>query len=288
MQRLRSECIRCILDKHLTAFPEDAQEEQKVIYMQNLLHIVANAPLNSSAPVLMEEVEDLQKQMFGRENRFEEVKKHFNQVMLGYEADVRAQIQAADDPLLRAVQFALAGNYIDFGAMQHVDENKLQKLLERRIPVDERQYRRFKRDVLGAGKLLYITDNCGEIVMDKLLIQAVKNLNPELLVQVMVRGGTVLNDATRTDAVQTGLDQAAEVLDNGMRVAGTCIEKLRGEALKAVEGADVIIAKGQGNFETMRMCGKNAYYLFLCKCQMFADAFGVPRLTGVLISDDSL
>lgn len=288
MQRLRSECIRCILDKHLTAFPEEAQEAQKVAYMQSLLRIVADAPLNSSAPVIMEDVEDLQKRMFGREDRFEAVKKHFNQVMLGHEEEVRAQIQAADDPLLRAVQFALAGNYIDFGAMQHVDEAKLKELLERRMPVDEAQYQRFKRDILGAGKLLYITDNCGEIVMDKLLIQTIKKLHPELLVQVMVRGGTVLNDATRADAAQTGMDQAAQVLDNGMRVAGTCIEKLSGEALEAVEGADVIIAKGQGNFETMRMCGKNVYYLFLCKCQMFADAFGVPRLTGVLISEGSL
>lgn len=288
MQRLRSECVRCILDKHLTAYPEAAQEAQKVAYMQRLLRIVAEAPLNSSAPVIMEDVENLQKEMFGREDRFDEVKTHFNQVMLGYEADVRRQIQAAEEPLMRAVQFALAGNYIDFGAMQHVDEEKLRQLLEREIPVDAAQYQQFKRDVLDARRLLYITDNCGEIVMDKLLIETMKALHPELRVQVMVRGGAVLNDATRTDAAQTGMDQAAEVLDNGMRVAGTCVEKLRGGALEAVEKADVIVAKGQGNFETMRMCGKNVYYLFLCKCQMFADAFGVKRLTGILISDRSL
>ncbi len=288
MQRLRSECVRCILEKHLTAYPEAAKEAQKVAYMQRLLRIVAEAPLNSSAPVIMEDVENLQKEMFGREDRFDEVKTHFNQVMLGYEADVRRQIQAAEEPLMRAVQFALAGNYIDFGAMQHVDEEKLRQLLEREIPVDAAQYQQFKRDVLDARRLLYITDNCGEIVMDKLLIETMKALHPELRVQVMVRGGAVLNDATRTDAAQTGMDQAAEVLDNGMRVAGTCVEKLRGGALEAVEKADVIVAKGQGNFETMRMCGKNVYYLFLCKCQMFADAFGVKRLTGILISDRSL
>ena len=98
-------------------------------------------------------------------------------------------------------------------------------------------------------------------------------------------GKPVLNDATMEDAVQVGLDKAAQVIGNGTDVAGTCLEELSEQALDVINTADVMIAKGQGNFETLQKCGKNIYYIFMCKCDMFAKRFNVPKYTGVLIND---
>ena len=100
-----------------------------------------------------------------------------------------------------------------------------------------------------------------------------------------VRGTDVLNDATLVDAKQVKMDEIAPVMGNGSGVAGTCLNKISSAALGKIENADVIIAKGQGNFETLRLCGKNIYYIFMCKCNFFAERFGVPQYSGMLVND---
>lgn len=132
---------------------------------------------------------------------------------------------------------------------------------------------------------MYLTDNCGEIVMDKILIQQIQKKYPDLEIAILVRGAEVINDATMEDAAQVGLTEIARVLPNGTDIAGTWLEELSQEAKAVLESADVIISKGQGNFETLRKCGLNIYYIFLCKCDLFANTFQVPKLTGMLINE---
>ena len=122
-------------------------------------------------------------------------------------------------------------------------------------------------------------------MLDKLLLNVIKELYPEIQITVMVRGGEVLNDATRKDALEVGIDMVATVVDNGTEIAGTFLDAVSKEALQILENADVILSKGQANFETLRGCGKNIYYIFLCKCDMFANRFGVSRFTGMMIND---
>ena len=135
---------------------------------------------------------------------------------------------------------------------------------------------------------MYLTDNCGEIVMDKLLIEEIQKLNQKAEVTVIVRGLPVLNDVTMEDAIQVGLTEMVNVIGNGSEIAGTYLEDISEEAKNVIDDADVILAKGQGNFETLRMCGKNIYYIFMCKCEMFAKRFQVPRYYGMLINDKNL
>jgi uncharacterized protein with ATP-grasp and redox domains len=98
----------------------------------------------------------------------------------------------------------------------------------------------------------------------------------------------VVDDATMFDARQIALTDVVKVIGSGSNIAGTALNKISADALQTIEAADVIISKGQGNFETLNRCGKNIYYMFMCKCQMFADRFGVPLYSGVLINDKSL
>lgn len=290
MERLRSECMTCVMRKYMKEIPEQATEKEKIEYLRKLFQIVANAPMDTSAPVIVEQITELQKEMFGIENAYGPVKVHFNDVMLGYEQEIKKRLQKAEEPLKRSIQYAMVGNYIDFGAMQQVDENYLNNLLDhaKDNAIDEQEYNALEKDLQCGKKLVFITDNCGEIVMDKLMIATIQRLYPQIEVTVLVRGGAVLNDATMEDARQIGLTEMVKVIGNGTSIAGTCLEQISSEASEEIQQADVVIAKGQGNFESLRKCGKNIYYIFLCKCEMFAREFKVPQYTGILVNDRSL
>ena len=285
--RLKPECISCIVDKQLENHPKNISLTDKTDYMQSVLRIVSEATKDMSAPVIVRQIYDLQKEMFGMEMDYTEIKKYFNAQMLDRYETFQSAIQNADDQFRLAIQYAMIGNYIDFGAMKEVEEEKLNELLEdaKEIFLDEVQYQNLKKEILTKKSMVYLTDNCGEIVFDKLLVQTIQKMNPDLKITVIVRGMPVLNDATMDDAIQVGLNEIVDVIGNGSNIAGTCLEKISEEAHELINQADFILSKGQGNFETLQECGLNIYYLFLCKCKMFANRFQVPRFTGMLLND---
>ena len=285
--RLNPACISCLLKSRLEDYPEDTPREKQIEYMQRVLKAISETPKNVGAPVLVRTINQIQKEMFGYNKDFTHVKSHFNELMLGKAPSVREKINQSEDSLKLAIQYAMTGNYIDFGAMNNVNEDELQKLLDCSSSnnVDEKEYAALKTDLEQAENIVYLTDNCGEIVMDKLLIEEIQRLNPNAKITAVVRGFPVLNDATMEDAVQVELTELVNVIGNGSEIAGTYLEEISETAKAAIDSADVILAKGQGNFETLRMCGKNIYYIFMCKCDMFAKRFQVPRYYGMLIND---
>lgn len=150
---------------------------------------------------------------------------------------------------------------------------------------DRCTYHSFVRECERGGNFLLVCDNCGEIVLDKLLLEQLKKRFPHLSVRALVRGGEVLNDATVEDALYVGLDKLAEIVSSGESIAGTVYDMMPDEAKKAVDEADVILAKGQGNYETMSDQGRHIFYAFLCKCDLFTERFQVPRLTGIFTEE---
>ena len=286
--RLQPECIRCLVQKQLNAYPPDASPEQQLVYMQRFLALVANARWDVGVPAISRDIKNLKQELFGQKEDFTQIKQHFNALMLAQESRLQREVDEAADPLLRALQYAFVGNYIDFGgALYKVEEAELSRMLDDapRFSLDAANCEKLRSEILRAGKIMYLTDNCGEIVMDKLLLRVIRRMNPQAELLVMVRGRDVLNDATLDDAKQVNLAQVAQVMDNGSDVAGTWLEDISPEARKALESADLILAKGQANFETLRGCGMNVYYLFMCKCELFARRFQVPRFTGMLVHD---
>ncbi|MBR5309130.1 MAG: DUF89 family protein [Clostridia bacterium] len=287
--KLHPECIKCFLDKHLGKFG-DAPEEKRIEYMQGIMGILSRAEITESAPEIIARIERLQRDMFGTDDSYDRIKSHFNSLMLGKEDFITERIFASDNRLLLAAKYSMLGNYIDFGALDAVSEDKLSALLSdtSKINIDTAEYENLLRDLEGAKRMVFLTDNCGEIVTDKIFICEIKNAFPSLDITAIVRGCPVLNDATIKDATEVGLDKVVTVIDNGSAVAGTALADISEDARRIIDDADVIIAKGQGNFETLSGCGKNIYYLFLCKCIMFAKRFGVERYTGMLINDTRL
>ena len=154
--------------------------------------------------------------------------------------------------------------------------------------VDEKEWANLKADLKKAKSLTYLTDNCGEIVLDKLLIRKLKEVYSQLDITVIVRGSNVLNDATLADAQSIGLTNEVRVMENGSSIAGNALGYISEEAELLIRNADLVISKGQGNFETLNGCGLNIYYLFLCKCDWIVRKFQIKRLAGVLINDRNL
>ena len=128
-----------------------------------------------------------------------------------------------------------------------------------------------------------LTDNCGEVVLDKLLIAQIMRVNPKAQVTAIVRGYPTSNDATMEDARQVGLDRVTRVIGNGSDIAGTVPSLVNEETQAALRDSDLVISKGLANYETLSGRGANIYFLFLCKCQLYVDLFEVPLYTGMVV-----
>ena len=218
---------------------------------------------------------------------FTRINKEYDQLMLDLEAELRSTIRYSEDPLKAALIYARTGNYIDFAALPEVSKETALSLIksENKDDLDEQEYRQFCQDMKKAENVVYITDNCGEIVLDKIAIQILKKIFPNIRITALVRGLPAGNDATMEDAEFCGLTDVVPVLGNGNDVGGTWLHGISTHARELLYNADVIIAKGQGNYETMHGCGLNIYYLFLCKCDWFQQLFHAKLLQGMFINE---
>ena len=284
---LSAKCISCLVNRQLKLISPFDDEVRKAEYMKEVLEILGSMGPGESAPVAVERMDGRFFEYFGVNRSFEEVKKRYNDLLLSKEEELTSVADMSSDRLLTAIKLARIGNYIDFGALASVEEEELERLI-RKAPddeIDEETYKRFRKDLDRAERLVYIPDNCGEVVFDKILIKILREEYPSLGITALVRGRPVLNDVTDSDAVQVGLDKLCRVLGNGSGIAGTYLPSVSKEAKELLDGADVIIAKGQGNFETMLGCGLNVYYAFLCKCEWFERRFDMKHLEGVFINE---
>lgn len=290
MAGISSYCMGCIIRKQEERIRSIEDESTKAAYFKELCRLVGESDSKASAPVLVAQNEVLMEKYFGIKDDFEKEKIFFNQLMLIYEDSIWKKIENAEDSLLEALKYAQVGNYIDFGMAMHVERTELEELMEKAKdnPVDMSEYKMLKKDLKNGKSLVYMTDNCGEIVMDKLFIRLIRQLYPHLDITVLVRGENVLNDATMEDAEFVGLTDMVKVIGNGVKVAGTPLEYISDEARQLMLQADVMIAKGQGNFESLNKCGLNIYYMFLCKCTWFEMRFQLKQFSPVLVNDRNL
>lgn len=285
--RLNSHCILCLLEgqkKRIADFPE---AEKKTAYMKEICKVIGESEEQDSAPYMVYLFDQIYDKYFGLTDAYLEIKQDFNRYVMDMEEQLYAEILQAEDPLKRAIVYARIGNYIDFGTMLKVEKEQFLELFheEEKNLLDEVTYQEFLQDCETGKEFVLVTDNCGEIVLDMLFLKILQERFPQLHIQVLMRGKPVLNDATIEDAKMIGLCEAFTVLGNGNAVAGTVEKCLSEEARQVLDSADFVLAKGQGNFETMNGTNRNVYYSFLCKCDWFAKRFQVPRFTGMFLHE---
>jgi uncharacterized protein with ATP-grasp and redox domains len=285
---LSFKCIECTVNKvdYLLAMFEKDEEKRRRL-KQEVMGIISGSPAEETSPILNAKVMRLVKERLGLGDIYYDIKKEYNRYILALEDDILGRINGSKDRLLAALKYAMAGNFIDFGAMNEVDKVQLESLIENAPgqEIDERQYAQFRDDLERANSIVYLADNAGEIVFDKVFIRIIRETYPEASVTVIVRGMPIHNDATAEDAAEIGLTSISAVIPNGTDIPGTALDKVNSETRRAIDGADLIISKGQGNFETLFSSGRNIYYLFLCKCSLFAERFGKEKFGGIFINE---
>ena len=287
--RLDSQCILCLLKRHSETAAKCGSEEQVTAFTRDLMRILCDGPVEMSAPFYTPAITKLFTEHFGlADDRFAEEKESSNRYALARFAELNAKVRSAPDPLYAGLQGAILGNYIDFSALQgEVSFEKLDEMLEllHTIEVDRDTFSALRADLETGRELLYLTDNAGEIVFDRVWLEVIRDFFPGLSITVCVRGGPAQNDATAADAEAVGMP--FPVIGNGTRIPGTVLELASGELQAALKTADVIIAKGQANVETLLDTGHgyNIYYAFLVKCKRFIDRFGKEKLTPMLVRD---
>ena len=286
---MNSVCRDCMLDKHLKSYPEGTPEEIVKEYQETVTRLCDQPGAVPTGPEVHYQVKALRKRLFGEgEMDYTDIKRHFNALMLEIEPELDRRVAASEDPLKSAVQYASMGNFIDFAALDNVEESKLMELIDRApdIDVDGKCLAGLRERAAHARTLVLLTDNCGEIVMDKILLRQILRINPGIEITVIVRGAPVANDATMEDAEQVGLTEFGTCMGNGTTTDGTVMRNVSREAREKIVHADIVIAKGQANYETLYGCGYNVFYIFMCKCMLFMDRFKVPKFYGILTFED--
>ena len=282
-----SQCLQCHLRRNLEVVRPLGTEEQTMEFARAMMRMYLDAPEGVASPWFNPKVADLLEQHYGLpQDRLRQEKEISNRFVLERLDLIREKISREPDPVYAGLQFAILGNYLDFGALQgKVSFEKLEEMLSgaRELALDREAYAQFCADLETGKKLLYLTDNAGEIGFDRLFAEEIALKYPHLDITFCVRGAVTLNDATRADAAAVGVP--FPVIDNGNRIPGTQLDQLSAEAKAALDAADVILAKGMANCETMYGCGYNVYYAFLVKCEKFVTIFKQPLLTPMLVRE---
>lgn len=271
--RVTLECVPCYLKQIISACKQlDLDQELKWqamnIICDNLTSLSNTAtPAYNSSIMLHQLVKEL-----NVGDPFKAAKERSNE-----QADKLLKstpIDMGEDPLYTALKLAAAGNIIDLGIIEHYNlKETLYEALNKKFAIND--YPIFKAKLKKQASVLILSDNSGEIAFDKILVQEL--INQGCQVTYAVKGGFVLNDATYEDAKQVGMVELTRVIDNGNNFLGTILDKCSETFLEAFEQADLIISKGQANYETLegtKEAGEKTFFLVKVKCEVVAQSLG--------------
>ena len=276
------ECLHCALNQVIstTALAGMPEKKRKAL-MQRAFELIARKGIDRNNCEVINEAYRLVTAEIGDENPYRQVKSDFNEGMLRLCPEVRRHIRESADPLAAAVRASIAGNLIDIAALglgvtMDAAMAKLREVDETGLYIDD--VAALRAALEQAETLLVLGDNCGEIALDKVLIETIRAIYPNIRVQYGVRGASVVNDVTRDDAAQVGMEEVAEVIDNGDDLLTTLLYRTSEDFNRAFDAADVVISKGMGNYEGLHLCGRpNLFFLLIAKCDVIARMTGAPK-----------
>ena len=272
--KIQLECVPCTLNSYLRlaetgVIPESQKEE----ILRQMLHVFATFDYNQSPPVLGCKMHTLIRESINNPDPYHMIKEEYNQMMMDLYAKFERLVKRSEDPFDAAMRLAIAGNVIDFGSQHQLDiMETISRVMDANFAIDHSPQLRV--DLEHADSLLYIGDNCGEIVLDKLFL----SLLDVPIKYFAVRESPIINDVTFEDAILTGIDKVAKVITTGDNSPGAVWESTSEQFQTVFKNADVIISKGQGNLEgLMDVTHDSLYFLLVTKCDLIAKRVGTKK-----------
>lgn len=276
------ECLPCLVRQAVEmARMSEIGPEVQIRLLREVMSLMSRTDLDRSPPEIMGEIGTLFQRVTGIRDPYSSIKRSHTETALGMIGEMDSMIRGSEDPFVTGLKLAAAGNIIDLGARSRVDRGEIAAVLREaaELPVSGIHPHVLKRRAESAARILYLADNAGETVFDRKFIE----LLPPGSTTVAVRGGPALNDATMEDAVHAGLDLVAELVENGSNAPATVLDDCSADFTRLFEEADLIIAKGQGNYESLSGRTSRVHFLFRVKCGLVADHSGYSM--GSLVLD---
>ncbi len=269
------DCMPCFFRQALGAARMASNDEnihRRVL--NSVASLIPELPLDVTPPEIAQQVYHLVANITGNNDPYYKAKRDDNQLALSLYSYLKEAIASSGDPLLTACKLAVAGNSIDMGPQSdYGDLNSIvQSALVSPLSIDD--YEEFKRDIEKSLHILYLGDNAGEIVFDRILIEELRQIK-DFDIYFVVREGPIINDATLDDAISVGIDRVAKVISSGSDAPATILSWCSPQLQELYHSADIIIAKGQGNYESLSEESGNIFFFLKAKCPIAAELLGV-------------
>ncbi|MFC2154873.1 DUF89 domain-containing protein [Acidobacteriota bacterium] len=264
-------CVGCVLNQVIRVCEyAGVNQGRKDLIFKKALQRAAEIDLKKmSSPEFAEKIYRVFSDISGEKDPYEKLRKEQNDLILDKIDFFREKIRDSSDPLKKSAIYSLTGNIIDYGAVRLFNPGELfQHFDDVQLSIDD--YTEFRRRLRKGGKILIIGDNAGEAVFDRLFIEEMRRFNPSVTIVYGVRSAPAINDMLEEDARYIGLDKVAEVVKTGSTFAGTDISKSTKQFQKIYHNADIVISKGQGNFETLEEEGRDILFILKVKCEVVA------------------
>jgi len=269
------DCMPCFAQQALDAVSMATGDcDVRLRVMRRVLRAMSDFPLDSSPLQMAAQIHDIVRQETGEPDPYRHVKKHANAFALEMMPRMLERVRRSPNPFETALRMAIAGNIMDWGARHHtrLSDELVEETIEQTLeaPVKGCSVEEFREALRAAGAVLYLADNAGEIVFDSLFISFIPSEN----ITLAVKGGPTINDATMADAEQIGLQAQVRVVSTGSDMPGTVLDDCSDEFQEQFDAADLIIAKGQANYEALSEQEGPVYFLLRAKCPVIARDIG--------------
>ena len=283
--KLSYDCFPCALQSYISNIDRsELPESKKQECIRGFISSLMDLDFSISPPELGRILHNDIKEKTGNKDPYKKHKTFFNSFLINKYDEFLKSVKQSDNPFESALRMTLAGNIIDMGVYGNIDLNEVfEKIDNSVLAIDDSED--LRKDIQKANTILYLGDNAGEIVFDKLFLQIINELYDAKRIYFAVRGDAIINDVTRADAEFVGINEFAEVIDNGYDAPGTILEECSEDFRKIYNSADIIIAKGQGNYESLDCEDKNIFFLLIAKCKVVAVSFGVVQGSLVVLKN---
>ena len=264
------DCIPCFVNQALRAGRIATSDEPKLKkLLDEIGMMLRDVPLESSPPETGMLIYEKVREITGVFDPYKELKRASTEEALALYPALKKKVENSNDKLLTAIRIAIAGNVIDFGVNRNFNiEEEIAKVLKKDFAIFD--YDKFKAYLDETDEILYIGDNAGESVFDRILIETMKK--PVIYV---VRETPVINDVTYDDAIQAGIDKVATIISSGTSAPGTVLETCNAEFKEVYKNSNFVISKGQGNYEGLSDEKHLIFFLLMAKCWVIANDIGI-------------